>query len=150
MHTKFAPYFPSYLYTVRFFFLDVLGTAKTCMHALFFVSSKRVNQLHALFSARQSLAFSNSRDIVISGLTSVNSELYHIVIDGCQNALVQGVTVMAPGDSPNTDGIHVEGSTYVTIMGPDISTGDDCISIGPGTTNLWIEQVTCGPGHGIR
>ncbi|KAK6161573.1 hypothetical protein DH2020_004954 [Rehmannia glutinosa] len=26
---------------------------------------------------------------------------------------------------------------------------DDCVSIGPGTSNLWIENLSCGPGHGI-
>jgi hypothetical protein len=28
--------------------------------------------------------------------------------------------------------------------------GDDCIGILEGTSNLAIEKVTCGPGHGIR
>eukprot|EP00268_Persea_americana_P018109 TRINITY_DN18934_c0_g1_i2.p1 TRINITY_DN18934_c0_g1~~TRINITY_DN18934_c0_g1_i2.p1 ORF type:complete len:176 (+),score=23.25 TRINITY_DN18934_c0_g1_i2:109-636(+) len=97
----------------------------------------------------QSLTFTNAKDVVISGLASMNSQLYHIVIDGCTNVLVQGVKVVAPGNSPNTDGIHVQESTGVTITGTGIKTGDDCISVGPGTTNLWIEQIACGPGHGI-
>ncbi|TXG71871.1 hypothetical protein EZV62_000450 [Acer yangbiense] len=50
---------------------------------------------------------------------------------------------------PNTDGIHVQQSTNVKIINSSIKTGDDCISIGPATNNLWIEGVTCGPGHGI-
>ncbi|CAD5184562.1 polygalacturonase-like [Musa acuminata AAA Group] len=96
-----------------------------------------------------SLTFRNSKDITISGLTSTDSELYHIVIDGCDGVTVQNVKITAPGNSPNTDGIHVQGSSHVTITGASIKTGDDCISVGPGTTNLWIEQVACGPGHGI-
>ncbi|XP_078168094.1 polygalacturonase-like [Carex rostrata] len=96
-----------------------------------------------------SLTFRNSNDVSISGLSSMNSELYHIVIDNCDRVMVQGVKINAPGNSPNTDGIHVQGSTGVTITGASIRTGDDCVSIGPGTTNLWIEFVSCGPGHGI-
>ncbi|KAF2298273.1 hypothetical protein GH714_021105 [Hevea brasiliensis] len=80
----------------------------------------------------------------------LNSQLYHIVINGCQNVKVQGVTVSASGHSPNTDGIHVQLSSGVTILNSRIRTGDDCVSIGAGTTNLWIEKVACGPGHGIR
>ncbi|CAN1288976.1 unnamed protein product [Linum perenne] len=81
--------------------------------------------------------------------TGLWSQLFHIVINSCQNVKVQGVRVSAAGNSPNTDGIHVQSSTGVTIMNSRIGTGDDCISIGPGTNNLWIENISCGPGHGI-
>ncbi|XP_026448356.1 polygalacturonase-like [Papaver somniferum] len=99
--------------------------------------------------ATQSLLFSNSKDITITGLTSINSQMFHIVINGCQNVHMEGVKVKASGKSPNTDGIHVQQSTNVNIISATIMTGDDCISIGPGTFHLWIEKVVCGPGHGI-
>lgn len=76
--------------------------------------------------------------------------MFHILVDSCENVKLQGVKVSAPGNSPNTDGIHVQYSSRVTIMNSRIGTGDDCISIGPGTSNLWIENIACGPGHGIR
>ncbi|POO01539.1 Glycoside hydrolase [Trema orientale] len=100
-------------------------------------------------SGATTLAFSNSNNIKIVGVTSVNSQMFHIVINGCNNVKLQGVKVIASGNSPNTDGIHVQLSTGVTILNSKIGTGDDCISIGPGTNNLWIENVACGPGHGI-
>ncbi|CAI9098675.1 OLC1v1035360C1 [Oldenlandia corymbosa var. corymbosa] len=95
------------------------------------------------------LGFTNSNNIKTYGLTSLNSQLFHIVFNGCTNVTVQGVKVMAAGNSPNTDGIHVQFSTGVKILNSKISTGDDCVSIGPGTSNLSIEDVICGPGHGI-
>ncbi|KAI6696036.1 hypothetical protein NL676_023746 [Syzygium grande] len=95
------------------------------------------------------LEISNSQNILVSGLSSLNSQMFHIVINACQNLKMQGVKVSASGTSPNTDGIHIGASTGVTILNSKIGTGDDCVSIGPGSNNLWIENVACGPGHGI-
>ncbi|KAL0366581.1 UNVERIFIED_CONTAM: Polygalacturonase [Sesamum radiatum] len=96
-----------------------------------------------------SLAFYNSNNILVSGLTSLNSQMFHVLVDGCHNAKLINLQISAPGNSPNTDGIHVQQSSGVTIMNSHVGTGDDCISIGPGASNLWIENLACGPGHGI-
>ncbi|XP_012070098.2 polygalacturonase [Jatropha curcas] len=95
------------------------------------------------------LRFTNSNNIKINGLLSLNSQKFHISINGCKNVRFEGVKVIASGDSPNTDGIHVQYSTNVVIFNSVIKTGDDCISIGPGAKDLYIEGVRCGPGHGI-
>ncbi|KAJ0800847.1 putative endo-polygalacturonase [Helianthus annuus] len=95
------------------------------------------------------LGIYHSKNIVISRLRSVNSQMFHILLYACNNAKLQGVSIVAPDLSPNTDGIHLISSTGVTILNSKIATGDDCISIGPGNSNIWIEKVTCGPGHGI-
>jgi polygalacturonase len=72
------------------------------------------------------------------------------VINGCENVKLQRLKIMAAGKSPNTDGIHVQQSNNIEITHSTIGTGDDCISIGAGTTNLAIHKILCGPGHGIR
>ncbi|XP_031130368.1 polygalacturonase-like [Ipomoea triloba] len=95
------------------------------------------------------LAIYDSDNVAIMGLTSQNSQKFHILIKGTRNAKLQGVKISAPEDSPNTDGIHVQSSSGVTITNSNIGTGDDCISIGPGTTNLLVQSIACGPGHGI-
>ncbi|XP_065858849.1 polygalacturonase-like [Euphorbia lathyris] len=100
-------------------------------------------------SGATSLSFTNSNNIKIKGLLSLNSQMFHIVFNGCKDVYVQNIKVVADGNSPNTDGIHVQLSTDVAIINSTIKTGDDCISIGPGTKNLWVEGVRCGPGHGI-
>ncbi|XP_065858856.1 polygalacturonase-like [Euphorbia lathyris] len=95
------------------------------------------------------LSFTNSENIKIKGLLSMNSQMFHMVFNGCKNVNLQNVKITADGNSPNTDGIHVQYSSNVVIYKTRIQTGDDCISIGPGTKNMWIEGVKCGPGHGI-
>ncbi|XP_061347369.1 polygalacturonase-like [Gastrolobium bilobum] len=97
----------------------------------------------------RSISFSWSNNVVVSGLKSLNSQAMHIAIDHCKNVLIQNVKIRAPSGSPNTDGINVQFSSGVTISHAIIMTGDDCISINQGTTNLWIEHISCGPGHGI-
>ncbi|CAI0472041.1 unnamed protein product [Linum tenue] len=88
----------------------------------------------------------NSQNVVVSRLTSLNSHMFHMVINFCHNVKLQGVRISAPGNSPNTDGIHVQFSTAVTIVSSKIATGDDCVSIGPGTANMLVDKV----GSGVR
>ncbi|KAL2336108.1 hypothetical protein Fmac_010554 [Flemingia macrophylla] len=96
-----------------------------------------------------SMTFNWVNNLVVSGITSVNSQLSHLVINPCNNVLVKNVKLIAPDQSPNTDGIHVERSTGVTINGCTMQTGDDCISIGDATYNLFMSNIKCGPGHGV-
>lgn len=98
----------------------------------------------------QAISFYNSNNVAVKGLTSMNSQMFHMLVYGCNNAKLESIKILAPGNSPNTDGIHVQQSTGVAILNSRISTGDDCISIGIGSSNLWIENIFCGPGHGIR
>ena len=87
---------------------------------------------------------------VIDGITSLNSKNFNFGVVECKNFKAINFKVTNPGDSPNTDGMHVERCSDVTIEGAQIGTGDDCISLGQGLTNVQISKVTCGPGHGIR
>ncbi|XP_038888673.1 polygalacturonase-like [Benincasa hispida] len=96
-----------------------------------------------------SMTFNWANNIVISGLTSINSRQTHLVINGCKKVVVQNVKTIAPDQSPNTDGIHVQTSSDVTIIGCTLQTGDDCVSIGPATYNLFMTNLKCGPGHGV-
>jgi len=97
----------------------------------------------------QSLVLDYVNNGTVSGITLLNSKFFHMNVFQCKGITIKDVTVTAPGDSPNTDGIHMGDSSKVTITGTTIGVGDDCISIGPGSTEINITGVTCGPGHGI-
>ncbi|GJM98227.1 hypothetical protein PR202_ga15216 [Eleusine coracana subsp. coracana] len=96
-----------------------------------------------------SLVLDFCNNATVTGITLLNAKFFHMNIFQCKGVTVKDVTVTAPGDSPNTDGIHMGDSSDVTITGTTIGVGDDCISIGPGTTGVNVTDVTCGPGHGI-
>ncbi|XXG58564.1 hypothetical protein AAC387_Pa04g0847 [Persea americana] len=93
--------------------------------------------------------FMSMTNTVIDGITSLNSKNFNFGVVECKNFKAINFKVTNPGDSPNTDGMHVERCSDVTIEGAQIGTGDDCISLGQGLTNVQISKVTCGPGHGI-
>ncbi|CAL9165378.1 unnamed protein product [Musa hybrid cultivar] len=93
----------------------------------------------------QSLTIAESKKVAISGLTSLNSEFFHIA-----QHPETGRDHHRSGHSPNTDGIHIQKSSDVAVINTSIETGDDCIPMGEGSTNDWIEKIDCGPGHGIR
>lgn len=94
-----------------------------------------------------------SFDFITNGyihrMRSVNSKQGHFVMYGCQNMILTKLKIIAPSDSPNTDGIKMAKSHGINITNVNIGTGDDCIAILSGTRHLRISDVFCGPGHGI-
>ncbi|XP_059433755.1 polygalacturonase At1g48100 [Corylus avellana] len=95
------------------------------------------------------IRFFMSSNLVVSGLKIQNSPQFHMKFDGCDGVLIEKLSISSPKLSPNTDGIHIENTKSVGIYNTMIGNGDDCISIGPGCSDVDIEGVTCGPSHGI-
>jgi galacturan 1,4-alpha-galacturonidase len=93
------------------------------------------------------LAFVN--DALINAIHLVDSKFFHMTVFASNNVVINKLKIKAPGDSPNTDGIHIGDVTNINITDTIIGTGDDCVSIGPGSVNVTVSNVTCGPGHGI-
>ncbi|EPS71289.1 hypothetical protein M569_03472 [Genlisea aurea] len=85
----------------------------------------------------------------LNNLHFVNSMGFHTKVTDSQNVVVERLTITAPGDSPNTDGIHLSKAKNITVSNLVIGTGDDCVSIGHGVVDSLITGVTCGPGHGL-
>ncbi|RWR83107.1 putative polygalacturonase [Cinnamomum micranthum f. kanehirae] len=104
-----------------------------------------------------SFAFCNG--LVLSGFQLFDNPKKHIHTFKCDGAVISHLTITAPKESPNTDGINIAESTGVQIYNCTIgtansilyqyTTGDDCISLLNGTSNVNISYITCGPGHGI-
>ncbi|CDP20789.1 unnamed protein product [Coffea canephora] len=85
----------------------------------------------------------------LRGLHHVNSPKSHISINKCNGVSISGLNILAPENSPNTDGIDVSESTHVLISDSIIQTGDDCVAINSGSSDIQMTNVSCGPGHGI-
>ncbi|PPD75872.1 hypothetical protein GOBAR_DD27203 [Gossypium barbadense] len=91
----------------------------------------------------------HSKNVDMKGLTFEDSPKMHIAFEDSTSIHATQLTIKAPGNSPNTDGIHIQRSTNVSIHNTTIQTGDDCISIGDGSKYINITNIECGPGHGI-
>ncbi|KAL8142416.1 hypothetical protein V2J09_015448 [Rumex salicifolius] len=112
-------------------------------------ASCKKNKTNPCKGAPTALTISSSSAIKVNGLTIQNSQQMHFVISNSDSVRVYNVKVSAPGDSPNTDGIHISESTNVVLQNCRIGTGDDCISIVNASSNIKMKTIYCGPGHGI-
>ncbi|KAG4167150.1 hypothetical protein ERO13_A13G177250v2 [Gossypium hirsutum] len=95
------------------------------------------------------IRFFMSSNLTVKGLKIKNGPQFHFRFDACHGVRVESLTIKAPAQSPNTDGIHIENTNNVQIYNSIISNGDDCISIGAGCYDVDINNITCGPSHGI-
>ncbi|XP_058089778.1 probable polygalacturonase [Magnolia sinica] len=76
--------------------------------------------------------FMNSHNILISNLTFLNSPFWTIHPVFCSNVVIKEVTILAPLNSPNTDGIDPDSSSHVCIEDCYIESGDDLVAVKSG------------------
>lgn len=95
-----------------------------------------------------------SDNVQISNLTLVDSPSWNVHPVYCSNVIVQGLTILAPVESPNTDGINPDSCTNTRIEDCYIVSGDDCIAVKSGwdqygisfgmpTKQLVVRRLTC-------
>ncbi|KAL8253898.1 hypothetical protein R6Q59_032119 [Mikania micrantha] len=104
------------------------------------------------YSRPHIVEFINSKDVVISNITFLNSPAWTIHPVYCSKVLVQNITALSPAESPYTSGIVPDSSDGICIENSNISTGHDAISLKSGwdeygityakpTTNVHIKGV---------
>ncbi|CAL4956219.1 unnamed protein product [Urochloa decumbens] len=93
--------------------------------------------------------FYSSFNVTVRNIRISNSPQCHLKFDSSGGIKVKNVTISSPGDSPNTDGIHLQNTRDVEIRSSSIGCGDDCVSIQTGCSNVHMKNILCNPGHGI-
>ncbi|MQL68511.1 hypothetical protein Taro_000848 [Colocasia esculenta] len=73
-----------------------------------------------------------SKQILVSNVTLVNSPSWNVHPVYSSNIIVAGITILAPVNSPNTDGINPDSCADVRIEDSYVVSGDDCVAIKSG------------------
>jgi polygalacturonase len=105
------------------------------------------------------ISFADCENVLVEGVTLVNSPSWTINPVRCSNLTVRGVTIDNPADSPNTDGINPDSCQHVHISDCYVSAGDDCITLKAGSEDerperrapcrdITIVNCTLAHGHG--
>ncbi|KAK6150737.1 hypothetical protein DH2020_015669 [Rehmannia glutinosa] len=83
----------------------------------------------------------NSHNILISNLTFLNSPFWTIHPVYCSNVVIRDMTILAPLNAPNTDGIDPDSSTNVCIEDCYIESGDDLVAVKSGWDQYGINMA---------
>ena len=122
-----------------------------------FRAAKQANQLEP--RRPRLVCFNGCRGVTVQGVTLKDSPMFHLVPADCEDVTIRGITIIAPADSPNTDGIDPAASRRVTISDCRIDTGDDNIAIksghadpahpGAACADIVVSNCTFLHGHGM-
>ncbi|KAJ4718362.1 Pectin lyase-like superfamily protein [Melia azedarach] len=111
--------------------------------------SCKINPKNPCRHAPTAITFHKCKNLKVKGLMVINSQQMHISFSSCLRVVASNLDVIAPANSPNTDGIHISESRGVEVKNSIVRTGDDCISIVSNSSVIRVRNIACGPGHGI-
>jgi len=98
------------------------------------------------------IQFTKATNVLVAGVTLRNSPNFNLAFSGANNNVtVFGVSILAPGDSPNTDGMDLAGTNFL-VQNCYVSVGDDNVVAKPGSVfcrNIVVADCAFGTGHGV-
>jgi hypothetical protein len=86
------------------------------------------------------MVLKNCRHVLLRDFTLKNSAYWTLRLLGCDDAYLEGLRIDGDLKMPNNDGLDIDRSSNVRVVGCDISTGDDCISLKAVPLNEGIEK----------
>jgi len=119
---------------------------------------KGVEDKSLKFRRPQMVYIEGASNIEIGEITFLNPPNTHLSLKNCKEVYIHDITIQAPANSHNTDGINISAKNC-TIERCNINTGDDNIAVNfgnknpkaeePEVMNLLIRNCTFGYGHGL-
>lgn len=105
------------------------------------------------------LFLNDCENVTVQGVTFCNSPAWNLQPYFSRDLKFLNVHVIAPADSPNTDGFDPESCENILLAGMHFSTGDDCIAIKAGklymgatyktpTSHMEVSHCLMENGHG--
>ncbi|XP_076920460.1 polygalacturonase QRT2-like [Bidens hawaiensis] len=116
---------------------------------IWWIKSCKIDETQPCIGAPTAVSFKNCRNLRVNNIRIKNPQQMHLTFQDSENVIASNLRIIAPANSPNTDGIHITASENVQVFNSIVRTGDDCISIVDGSRNIVVRKLTCGPGHGI-
>ena len=104
------------------------------------------------------IRFTSCENVLVQGVTLLNSPKFHIIPTRCKNVTIDGITVKCPWNAQNGDAIDISSCKDVLIVNNVIDAGDDgiCMKGGAGAAgvaacpceNINIQDNTVYHAHG--
>ncbi|MBQ8654851.1 MAG: glycoside hydrolase family 28 protein [Clostridia bacterium] len=82
------------------------------------------------------------KDVTVQGVTFRNSPAWHLQPYFSKHMKFLNVSVLAPANSPNTDGFDAESCDDILLAGAHFSLGDDCIALKSGKLYMGAKFAT--------
>jgi polygalacturonase len=98
-------------------------------------SIKNAGVMGSDFLRPRLIVFDHCIHVLVDGITIQNSPMWQLVPYYSDDVTIRNVRILAPADSPNTDGIDPFSSSLVRIDHVFADVGDDNVAIKSGTAN---------------
>lgn len=91
----------------------------------------------------QMIWFCRCRDVSVRDLRLVNTTFWTLLLHGCEDAHLGGLTIINPPTTRNGDGIGIDCCRNVTVSDCLVRSGDDCITLRGNSARLGDDAPPC-------